>query len=161
RVAMESQGVAPSKGDVSVRAGPVAIEAFLERSEARPATTVRVLLRVTVDAGWHVNATGALPPDLVPATLALEGKGPFDLRDVVFPRATRGLPSPGGPALPIYEGTFDVRASIAIAPAAALGPRKTTLVLSFQPCSETSCQSPVEARVELPLRVEEKDSEPR
>jgi hypothetical protein len=108
-----------------------------------------------------VNATGALPQDLVPTTLALAGKAPVDLADVRFPPATRGLASPGGLALPVYEGTFDVRAALAIPPAAALGPRKVTLVLSFQPCNESLCDSPAEARVDLPLRFEATDSEAR
>jgi uncharacterized protein YyaL (SSP411 family) len=161
RAALEAAGVAPTKGDVSVRAGPAQIEAFLDRSEARPGSKVQAWLRVTLDAGWHVNATGPLPPELVPTTLALDGKAPVTLQDVRFPPATRTTPAPGSLPLAIYEGTFDVRATLAVAPAAAMGPRKLTLVLSLQPCNETSCQSPMEARIDLPLRIDVQDSEPR
>jgi uncharacterized protein len=161
RAALEAAGVAPTIGDASVRVGPAQIEAFLDRAEARPGSSVEVLLRVTLAAGWHVNATGALPPDLIPTTLALDGKAPLTLADVRFPPATRGLPSGGGLSVPIYEGTIDVRAALAVAPAAAMGPRRFTLVLSFQPCDETSCQAPTEARIDLPLRIDGKDGEPR
>jgi len=161
RVAMEAAGGAPTKGEASARVGPVAVEAFVDRTQARPGAAVEVCLRVAIDAGWHVNASGALPQDRVPVSLAVEGKAPVDLRDLRFPAATRSVPAPGGVPLGVYEGTVDLRATLAIAPGAALGPRRVVLALSFQPCSETVCEAPAVARLEVPLRIDLEDGEPR
>ncbi|MFO0932439.1 MAG: thioredoxin domain-containing protein [Planctomycetota bacterium] len=161
RAAAEARGVVPVAGDVSGREGPLAVEAFLERGEARPGTVVRVLLRVTLDPGWHVNPAGPARGDLVPTSLTLAAPATVELRSVGFPAATSAPPGPGAAPVPLLAGTFDVEAALAIPAGAALGPRKVGLVLGFQPCDATSCRLPTSLRVDLPLRFEAQDAPPR
>ena len=159
--AAAARGAAPTAGDVSGRAGPVAVDAFLERGEARPGTRVRVLLRVTVDPGWHVNPAGPARGDLLPTTLTLATPAPVELLDVVFPPAASAAPGPGAAPIPLLQGTFDVTAALAIPAGAALGPRKVGVLLAFQPCDATSCGLPATLRLDLPLRFEAEDAPAR
>ena len=154
RLVGEAAGAGTAAPDATARTGPVRVDAFVARREVAPGAEATVRLRVVVDAGWHVNGPGALPPDAVATTLALEGKGPFTLAQVRFPPATTSAAGAGGVPLGRYEGTFEVEVVLAVAPGAALGPRRPTLALSFQPCDATSCLAPAVVRVEVPIRVE-------
>jgi len=161
RAAAEPRGIAPATGDASGRAGPLAVEAFLERGEADPGSAVRVLLRVTLDAGWHVNPAGPAAGDLVPTTLTLAAPASVELRGVVFPPAARAAPGPGAAPVPLLAGTFDVVATLVVPAGTPLGAREVALALGFQPCDATSCRLPSTLRIDLPLRVAAVDGPPR
>ena len=158
RSALAAKGAVLDKADVSVRRGPAAIDVFLERAQARPGTRVRLLVRVTLDPGVHVNAPTPSRPELVPTALSA-AKGPAGLEDVAFP-AARPLPGTGEPPVAGYEGTFDVAAALAVPAGSQPGPRKIGLLLSFQPCDQTSCKAPEEVRIDVPLRFADEDGPP-
>ena len=161
REALSKAGAVAEKGDLSTRRGPAAIDVFLERGEARAGTKVRVLVRVALDPGWHVNAAIASSPDLIATSLAPAGKGPAALVDVAFPAAQSKPPGPGQAAIALYEGTFEVRAALAVPADAPAGPRKVGLLLTFQPCTAAECQKAEEVRLDLPLRFADADGPPR
>ena len=160
RAALAAKGQVLDKADVSLRRGPAAIDVFLERAQARPGTKVRVLVRVALDPGVHVNAPVASHPDSarpepIPTTLSV-AKGPAELVEVAFP-AARPLAGTGTPPVSGYEGSFDVTAALSVPAGSAPGPRKIGLLLSFQPCDATSCQAPEEVRLDVPLRFADED----
>jgi uncharacterized protein YyaL (SSP411 family) len=148
-------------GDAHVDRTPIHVDAFLERGEARPGTSVRVLLRVTVEEGWHVNAAGKAPENLVATRVESAPKAPATLVDVAYPEATPLSLAEGQPPLPALAGTFAIRGSLAIPPGAPMGPRKIGLLLTVQPCDVSACRAPEEIRVDVPLRFAAADSEPR
>jgi uncharacterized protein YyaL (SSP411 family) len=137
-------------GDVRDRRGPAQVDVFLERGEARPGTSVGVVVRVALDPGWHVNASVASRAELVATSLSTVEKAPAALEGVRFPAPTTH--GAGRDAVAVHAGTFEIRARLAIPPDAPPGPRKIGLLLAFQPCDETSCRSPEELRLDVPLR---------
>jgi uncharacterized protein YyaL (SSP411 family) len=155
RRALAARGATLDKADVTVRRAPATIDVFLERAQARPGTKVRVLVRVTLDAGFHVNAPVPSRPELVATTLAA-AKGPAELVGIVFP-AAEPLPGTGTPPVAGYDGAFDVAAALSIPAGAPPGPRKIGLLLSFQPCDASSCRAPEEVRIDVPLRFADED----
>ena len=161
RLAFEATGGGPAAPDAVVRRGPLRVEAFLERAEARPGTTVRVVLRVALDDGWHVNPSGPASGDLVPTTLALAQPSPVALDRVVFHPAAPAVAAGAADVGRALSGRFEVHAVLAIPAGAALGPRRVGLRLGFQPCDADSCRSPDEALVDLPLRFEVEDAPAR
>jgi hypothetical protein len=116
---------------------------------------VRLVVRVQLDAGWHVNAHVASREALVPTSLAMEGASPAALEDVLYPPARAQLV--GGEKLAVYGGTFEIRAALAVPADAPAGPRRIPLRLRFQACDEGSCKAPATMVLDLPLRFDAED----
>jgi hypothetical protein len=155
-------GFGAARGDVHRRADVVAADVFLERGQARPGSRLALLVRVRLDAGWHVNANDAGRADLVGTSLVAGAKAPAALVDVRYPPARRRVVGPaGGDALPLYEDTFDIRAALEVPPDAPPGPRRIPLVLRLQPCDEHSCREALELHLDVPLRFDAADGQAR
>jgi hypothetical protein len=140
------------------------VDVFLERAEARPGTSVRVLVRVALEPGLHVNpggdaARGVAAP-LVATSLASVPKAPATLSALAWPAPVVRPPGPGQPAAPLLEATFEVRGALDVPEGAPQGPRKVGLVLVFQPCDRTACRAPEEVRLDVPLRFAAEDGPP-
>jgi len=152
RVVIANGGAAPEAGDVTVRRGVATIDVFLERGEAKPGTTVRAAIRVTLASGWHVNAAKASKPELIATLLASAEKSPVAMGAVEYPTPTTLAGAKPTDAVSVYEGTFWLRTTLSIPADAVTGPRRVPLVLTFQPCDAATCKLPEEVRLEVPLR---------
>ncbi len=158
RRGMEQSGVAgATRGDAHARVDVAQVDAFLERMEAKLGSRVGLVVRVDLDAGWHVNANVPSNADLIATRLTTDEKSPAPLEDVLYPPA-RSRPL-GGEAVALYEGTFEIRGQLAIPADVPAGPRKIPLVLTLQPCDESTCKAPLEIRLELHLRFADTDGE--
>jgi uncharacterized protein YyaL (SSP411 family) len=160
RHALAAAGAVADKPDVVVRRATATVEAFLERGEARPGTSVRVLVRVTLAPGLHANPFAGVAEPLVATSLAAAPRSPVALEGVVPPPPALRPPGPGQPPMPLLEGAFEVRGVLAVPAGAPPGPRKVGLLLTFQPCDATSCRAPEELRLDLPLRFSAEDGPP-
>jgi uncharacterized protein YyaL (SSP411 family) len=140
-------------GDASERRGPAQVDVFLERGEAKPGSSVAVVVRVALDPGWHVNAATVSRPDLVATSVATDPRSPARLSALAWPAPT--TEGEGRDAIAVHRGTFDVRGRLEVPAGAPPGPRKVALVVVLQPCDETSCRPPEEIRLEVPLRFGE------
>ena len=143
-------GPASTPGDVSLASDLVQVDAFLERSSARPGERVRFAIRVVLEPGWHVN--GARPADTsrVATTLSAAEGAPVTLAEYSLPT--------GEP----LEGTFWIRGVLLVPERAAPGPRRIPLILTLQACGASSCQAPRDLALDLPLRFDsEADGERR
>jgi uncharacterized protein YyaL (SSP411 family) len=153
RRALEASGHAaagaPARGDVHVRADVASVDAFVERGEVPPGGRTRFGLRVALDPGWHANGASVADAKLVPTALALGTPAPLALDAVVHPPGAR------------YEGTFWIRGSLVAPAGVPLGPRRVTFLLTLQPCDATSCRAPVEIRVDVPIRIADREGEAR
>jgi hypothetical protein len=107
--------------------------------------STRLVLRVEVPAGWHIQAAAPLDSFLIPTTVkashpqAVFGKP-------VFPKPVEeDFPALGGKVL-LLKGTFDVRV-----PAKRKSPKVTIeelgdarVVLRYQACNNSQCLPPKE-----------------
>jgi uncharacterized protein YyaL (SSP411 family) len=156
-----AEAPAAGPGDARVRQGVADVDAWLERAEAKRGSRVRVMVRVALDPGWHVNAAKVSSPDLVPTALGAAPRSPVVLEEVSYPPATTRALGPGQAPSALYEGAFWVRGVLRVPDDALEGPRKVALVLTLQPCDATSCRAPEEVRLELALRFGPDDGPPR
>ena len=78
---------APAQPTALVRKKPLTIEAGATRTKAAPGETIEVLIRLTIDRGWHINSHRPLLDDLVPTTLRLSPNGASGaaLGEVIYP----------------------------------------------------------------------------
>ena len=86
RMEMEAAGAAGAlRGDVHAHQGVAQVDVFLEHDKAKAGTRVGVVVRVTLEPGWHVSAAQKPAGDLVPTRLTTADKSPARLEDVRFP----------------------------------------------------------------------------
>ena len=157
----EAAGEAPLRGDTHARKGVAEVDVFLARAEAALGSRVAILVRVRVEAGWHVNAHEPSSKDLVSTQLTAASTAPAVLRDVRYPKAVSRRLGPLTEApVDLYEGRFDIRAVLEVPSDVPLGPRKIPLTLRLQPCDERSCLEAVELELVLHLRYAETDGLP-
>jgi hypothetical protein len=136
-------GCRPAPEVGRIRRGVVQMDVFLE---ARGVPGCRCAWRSGwSDPGWHVNPPALVPDDRLPDHAG--PKAPVQLGPIAWPLPATKAPAPGEAPIPLLEGTVWIRASLAVPPAAPLGPRKVPVVLSVQPCEAASCRTPVDLAV--------------
>jgi uncharacterized protein YyaL (SSP411 family) len=157
----EARGETVERGEGHGRRGVVAADIYLARAAVAPGSSVAVLVRVHVDAGWHVNAHAPAPDFGVPTSLALVGDGPLGLGDVVYPPgAERRLGPLGEAPVALYEGRFDIRAVLQVPADLSPSQQRVRFSLRVQACDESSCREPATLEIDVPVRVAESDGSP-
>lgn len=118
----------------------VSTKAYLSVDKLRPGDTFQVAVRATVKSGYHIGA--ATKDALYPAKLTLAGKGiKFD--KIVYPKPERkSFAIAPDKKLPVYEGTFTIRATGKVSASAKPGQVTITASLDTQACKEAQCYPP-------------------
>ena len=115
------------------------------QSEVRraPGAPSELLVRLTIQQGWHVNANPASLDFLIPTRVA--AADPNNRVDVVYPGGANYHPRFSLEPLEVYQGEIDIR----VRPASPLGPG-AELDLTFQACDDTTCLPPETLRLAIP-----------
>jgi len=107
--------------------------------------STRLVVHVSLPAGWHIQSNAPLDSFLIPTTVNAEGKD-LVFGTAVFPKAIeKEYPALGG-KVALFEGEFDIGV-----PVKRSGPKinaaalKTVKVkLGYQACNDTQCLPPKE-----------------
>jgi uncharacterized protein len=132
--------------------GPVTVEAALSAPSARPGQDLEARVRLTIAAGWRVNAHVPGPKDLVALTVALPGAS--------FAAGAPRYP-PGRPfsrpfstqAAAGLEGEATIAVPLRIPASAASGEQRVRLRIGFQACDARDCRGPESVLLEAPLTI--------
>lgn len=120
----------------------------LERDPREPRTLV---VRLSIDEGWHVNANPASLPFLIPT--AVELSDGVQMERIHYPPGIAFQPAFSDEALSVYEGHVAVRATL---PAEFDG-TSPSVAVRYQACDHQRCLPPAVSHAELT----EKDREAR
>ncbi len=104
----------------------------------------KLVLRLTIAKGYHVNANPASLPSLIPTSLAVEGVAP---RRILYPKPVRLRAAFSGGELDVFEGTVRI---VALMPEKAVG-RPLRGNLTVQACTDRVCLAP--SKVAFEVRV--------
>ena len=107
---------------------------------------VMVIVTLTIDEGYHVNANPATFDDLIPTTLAFEGMAPDRIS---YPMPVAFKPAFADQALTVYEGTSAV---VAIFPPGMFD--RITIIrgtVTAQACNDQICLPPSDLPVSITL----------
>jgi hypothetical protein len=102
----------------------------------------QIVVTLTVEAGYHINANPASHDNLIPTTLTLSGP---KMERVIYPKPVRFKAKFADDAIDVYQGTERI---IAIFPKGALA-ADTRLrgILLVQACTDQICLPPAEIAV--------------
>jgi hypothetical protein len=111
--------------------------------EAFRGDSTRLVVRVGLPRGWHVQSNAPLDSFLIPTTVSAEGEGLKFGTPEFPPPLEKEFPALGG-KVALFEGEFDVRVPVRREnpgiKAAAL--RSVKVKLGYQACNDTQCLPP-------------------
>lgn len=107
--------------------------------------TARLLLRVTLPAGLHVQSDKPRDPDLIPTVLTIEPPKGTTLVDIVYPKAVDFNQEGAKEPLLVFGDQFDIVVRLKLSPDLAAGPLVVPGRLRYQACNDTICFIPARA----------------
>jgi hypothetical protein len=97
-----------------------------------------LVLTVSLERGWHLNAHDPDRPYLIPTSLEIDPPAGTTIESIRYPEAVvRNLAFAAGMPLRLYEGTFTIRGRLA-----GPSPRRFAARLSYQACNDETCLPP-------------------
>ena len=114
----------------------------------------RLVVRVVLPEGWHIQSQAPLDSFLIPTVLKAEGKG-LVFGPPAYPEPVlEDFPALGG-KVALFQGKFEIRVPVkrAARPGkAGRPPDSVQVVLRYQACNHTQCLPPREVAAHLDTR---------
>jgi len=140
-------------GRPRARTTGAAVEAIGPDAPVPAGGRTTITLRLTVEAGYHVNSAAPRRHDLVATAVATTAEGPVTLGPVDCPPGEAiAVPFMDEP-LSVYNGTVDLRVSLEVAPNAQPGRHNVPLAVRLQACDASRCLPPTALALTVPVDV--------
>jgi thioredoxin:protein disulfide reductase len=131
-------GVWLACGAVTVAAASPTVETKWEVAASPQGAGSELVLTVTVERGWHVNAHDPDRPYLIPTTLEVDHPRDAVVAEIRYPEAmVRTLAFARDTPLRLYEGTFAIRVRLT-----GERPPRLDARLGYQACNDETCLPP-------------------
>jgi thioredoxin:protein disulfide reductase len=139
--------VAPSLSFAQLRAPRAELTAIVE-SEARPGTTVRAALLVSLPEALHVQSDAPRDPSLIPTVLTFNAPTGVRVTEIVFPKATDLAQVGQAQPLAVFEHEFAIGVQFEVAAGTPAGTVNIPGQLRYQACDDKLCYPPQTADVQ-------------
>jgi len=123
-----------------------------------PGRTAEARLRVTVASGFHVQANPASRRSLLPTKLELAADAAVRPERIVYPSGVPLRLKGSSSDLSTYEGSFDIRVSLAASRRAKPGRAAIRGKLRYQACDARVCLAPSSVPVEVGVVIRDPES---
>lgn len=125
-------------GAVPAAAAPPKVDTKWQVGANAPAGEYELVLTVTLEPGWHVNAHDPDREYLIPTTLEVDAPAGATVAEIRYPEAVvHGLAFAPDAPLRLYEGTFPIRVRLK-----GERPRRLDARLAYQACNDETCLPP-------------------
>ena len=131
----------------------IELEPITETDATHPGTTFRVAVKAQLDPGFHVNSNAPLETFLIATELNLEPPPGMELVELAWPEPIMLSQKGADEPLAVFEETFVIGASLAVAPGFEVGQYTVPGVLRYQACDETMCYLPSTADIAFAVTV--------
>ncbi len=137
---------------------PVRVEAFMSSFEAGTQPP-KLLLKLSIDEGFHINAPEISGEDLVATSLKLQDNPAVELGEVRWPRVLHKAYGGQAEELAVFESAENwMVAELKLKDGAKPGKLRLTFELTAQACDDKACQLPVTHLLTVPLEIMPPDS---
>jgi DsbC/DsbD-like thiol-disulfide interchange protein len=141
-------GTTPKKEEQQVK-----IEAHLSVDRLPAGGKCQILIRLTVQPGWHIHANPASSDELVATEVEFKGKQGTKLTNVKYPKGKsiklENLDAP----ISAYEGKADIRGVLEIPSSAAGQAEEMEITVKYQACNDEKCLFPTKVKLTGKLPV--------
>jgi suppressor for copper-sensitivity B len=124
-----------------------------DRTAYETGATARVEALVTIEPEWHVNAHEPTFEYLIPTRLDLVLPAGWTAEKVSYPDAHEETFAFADQPLAVYDGSFVIRAELAIPADTPAGEIVIPVALDYQACDRKQCLPPVTTKAELRLTI--------
>jgi thiol:disulfide interchange protein DsbD len=148
-LAQESSGP-----DAAVSEDPLTVEAYSSRIEAAPGEDFRVLIKLVIDEGWHINSDRPFQEYLIPTHIGLSEESLFQTKRISYPAGENKTFafSPDEP-LSVYGETVWVEMLVSpILDAAGNAPLEVEV--TSQACNDRLCLAPTTQILAIPMTID-------
>ncbi len=132
----------------------VALEARPESDVVHAGQAFRVVVRLRVQQGWHINANPASEPHLAPTVVEVSAPAGIQVGRVHYPAPAWLQTGFTAAPLAVYEGDVEVPVDLSAAPDAEPGERQIAMVARFQACDAQRCLAPRELSLQATVSIE-------
>lgn len=140
----------PKKKDDKVK-----VEAHLSVDKLPPGGECQVLIRLTVESGWHINTNPAKPKEFVATEITIIGKQGTKLAELKYPKGKPMHMQDFDEDVWVYDGKVDVRGKLQIPAAAAGKSEDVDIIVKYQACDDKRCLLPATVKLTGKLPVAE------
>ena len=123
-----------------------------ESVSAKIGGTVRVVLTVQVDDGYHVNSNTPAESFLIPLRLTWT-RGPLDAGVVSFPKPEFEKLSFSQKPVSVFKGRFEIVTKFKVPSSASAGRATVSGKVHYQACNNRMCLPPRTIDVAVPLEI--------
>jgi DsbC/DsbD-like thiol-disulfide interchange protein len=131
---------------------PVKPEVHLSVDRLPAGRTCQILIRLTVQPGWHVNANPA-SADTKPTEVALKSTAGTRLTAIKYPKGKLSRPSYADEPVSVYEGRVDIFGVLAVPESAGGKTDDIEIAITYQACNDTECLLPKTQKLVAKLPV--------
>ena len=129
------------------------IQAVAEADGVHSGGTMRLALRVTLPAAFHVQSNAPRDPALIPTLLTVTAPPGVTVEEIVYPAATDLRQAGQAQPLAVFGSEFVIGLRVAAAAGLTSGALELRGKLRYQACDEQVCFTPATADVAWTLRV--------
>jgi len=140
-------GGEPKKKDEQVK-----VEAHLSVDRLPAGTECQILIRLTVEPGWHINAVPA-SPDTIETEVSFKGKLGTKLVRPKFPKGKKLKLMDQDEPVSVYDGKVDIRGVLQIPESAGGQTEEMEIAVKYQACNENICKPPTTVKLNGKLPV--------
>ncbi|OQC41642.1 MAG: Thiol:disulfide interchange protein DsbD precursor [Acidobacteria bacterium ADurb.Bin051] len=144
--------VAPAAAQL-MRPDRARLELAADRTAYLPGEEARLVARVEIDAGWHIQAHRPTFDYLIPTRLELDLPPGWAAGEVRYPEPKLWSFAFEPTPLAVYEETIRIETVVTIPPGTPHGPVGIAARLAYQACDDRQCLPPTEAAATLELTV--------
>ena len=129
------------------------VKASVSPVNIAPGDTADVLVTLTIQDGYHINANPPTFPYLKATALEVPGAGGISLVTVAYPKALERKFAFSEQKLAVYEGTAELKATLKADKTAIPGEQSIPAQLRIQACDEEVCYAPGTLDVSIPVSI--------
>ena len=152
-VALLVAGAAASNLQAQLKAPRAELTPAVETARVRPGRSATIALQVSLPAEIHVQSDKPRDPAFFPTALVLTPPAGVTVTKITYPPASdfrqEGQPEP----LAVFEKSFTVTATLAVAPSVKPGELVVPGRFDYQACDDKLCYRPVKTDVKWTLTV--------
>jgi DsbC/DsbD-like thiol-disulfide interchange protein len=142
-----------SSGFAQARRPTAQLTPIVATKTMRAGGTARLVLRVALPKGFHVQADKPRDPALVATVLTVTPPKGTSVATITYPKPVdlkqAGVPQP----LAVFEEAFEITVQLKVQPSAAPGRLTVPATLRYQACNDSICFIPTRADTSWPMEI--------
>jgi DsbC/DsbD-like thiol-disulfide interchange protein len=136
-----------------IQAGDVKVRVVLSDVRAFSGQQVGVAADFDVAPGWHIYGE-PLPQEYTPTKITFD-QDLISSQRLDFPKPTPIKFELLGETLPVYQGRFRAVGDILLRQRLTPGEHRLSGTISLQECNDNLCKMPLQARFDVPIRIDQ------